>query len=165
MLVDRKRHRSPLECKWLNKFMRWVCYAGWMSQCHRIEKSRVRWSTIWLRMELHEGLIMTYFECFKAILFHPWFQYVKSDTVNGNGFSIFWYGICLVVSYLLWFIVEVLVMVFLPLSALYLYTRMWASNVPKTKGGSSWVIYGSIFVLVRDTCKLSHGQLHSTVVC
>lgn len=70
--------------------------------------------------------MIPYKDCVKEILTHPWFQYAKEEHVFvGNSFQLFGKGLKLMVSNLFYFILEILITVFFPISAYILYCRLY----------------------------------------
>lgn len=63
---------------------------------------------------------MTYPEALKQCLLANWFDFVRRDSICGNGFQITWYGLTLIVKYIFLLVFRIVVVALLPLSALLL---------------------------------------------
>ena len=60
----------------------------------------------------------SYLESVKMAIFYSYGDYIRIDAVSGNGFTIFLYGLKLMVMYCLSFFFRLLVAITFPLSAL-----------------------------------------------
>ena len=58
-----------------------------------------------------------YIDGCKGALFRGWFDWVKIDSVCGNGFTIFLYGLKLIFIYMFCFVIRLLIAVLFPITA------------------------------------------------
>jgi len=60
---------------------------------------------------------LTYLQACKIALFHGYFDFIKDDSIYGNGFVITFYGIKLILMYFVEFIARIVIALIFPLSA------------------------------------------------
>lgn len=61
---------------------------------------------------------MNYFQAMLLAFTGSWFDYIKQDSISGNGFQIFAYGLKLIGKYVLYFILRLIIVALFPISAI-----------------------------------------------